>query len=267
MKNNNIILTRHGCTCKDSYTYRGKTYKNKCIIDHNFEPWCIVNEKKCGKLMNPPEKGEWQDFCNLSNVSDNRFVFSRELIKQNIKGMLIFLIIFVLIIPLLLNKFMYYDFLEIYMPNFDLLATALMYNFGPGDTRYFQFLFQNDPQTTYAYLSQFFIKFLSLIGVVYLVARRSILHNSILIGFTSGLVMVCMTYLLPNDIIIYIQDKFDIYFKKYGGQHKYIKYILGVSIGLLTALFFIFIEKYIIKYQRYFLVPFIKFLFTKLKLM
>ena len=42
-------------------------------------------------------------------------------------GIIIYISIFVIIIPIILYKYKFYEFLEVYMPNFDLLATAVSF--------------------------------------------------------------------------------------------------------------------------------------------
>ena len=262
------ILTRHGCECKEEYhdPLENKMVKNKCIYGTGTDKWCITKDK-CGKeskIEGKDGKKYWRDYCDplLRSVFSNDWIYSANYNYTIISGFLIYLIIFVICIPALLYYKKYYELLEVYMPNFDLLATAISYNAGPGQSRIFGDLYNAHSENILGFISTTFINYISLLGVSFLIARRAVKYNSIAKGFSVGLVMILFTYLLPNDIMSWLQGSISgILQKNYALKPRIDKiyyYIIAV-IGLLIACFFIMIEKIILQHPKYFLRPLYNF--------
>ena len=75
--------------------------------------------------------------------------------------------------------------------------------------------------------------------------------------------MLILTYLVPNEIIEWIQNSFSNLMGKWFHVSRYsiIGYILAVTIGLLVSFSFIGVEKVIISYHRTLIAPIFKKLF------
>jgi hypothetical protein len=252
------IVTKNGCACKNEYkTATGETYKNSCNIDYTTDPWCRV-EGKCGfKVSN--QKDKWWDYCTATEAPKDP-VYGKNYFYQNMKGIAIFNVIFVITIPLLLYRYGFHELLEVYMPNFDLLATAVSFGGGPGNTRIFQELYNSKSENLLGQISTLFINYMSLLGLTYIVARRVNITKSLAKGWGIGFVMLLLTYLVPNEIIQATQHKFaDYFFGLKPGQDETIPaYFSVVSVGLGIAAMFILIEKTILENHKKLIDPHVK---------
>tara|TARA_B100001540_G_C15344237_1_gene433833 strand:- start:241 stop:576 length:336 start_codon:yes stop_codon:yes gene_type:complete len=86
-------------------------------------------------------------------------------------------------------------------------------------------------------------------GVVYLVSRVVKKSKSIIKGSIVGLVMIMVTYLIPNDIIISVQNYVSgniIKYTKLSPNTSLLLYLIITLLGLFIATLFIMIEEYII---------------------
>ena len=254
------ILTVNGCTCKSEYkSESGNEYKNACNLDDATVPWCIV-EGKCGKLVSEGNlKGKWWDQC-AAKGEDIPPIYGKKYFSQNLKGIFIYIVIFVITIPILLYRYGFNELLEVYMPNFDLLATAVSFGGGPGNTRIFQELYNPNSQSLLGKISTLFINYLSLLGLTYLVARRVNLTKSLAKGWGIGFVMLLLTYLIPNAIIAETQHKFaEYFFNLKTGQNKTLfAYLSVVGVGLGIAAMFIWAELIILANHKTLIDPFVR---------
>ena len=179
-----------------------------------------------------------------------------------------------MLIPSLLYKFQFHEILEVYMPNFDLLATALSFQDGALGFPYFQELYGRE-ENLIGWMSTLFINYISLLGLTYLVARRVHITKSLRKGWGIGFVMLLLTYLVPNVFITYFQNRLSVFLQKNLLTEKNISDILGdpkketfwpfgfsnilvILIGLTIASLFILTEVILIKNQKYWLDPFVK---------
>jgi hypothetical protein len=255
------IITTNGCKCKNEYkSESGTVYKQSCNIDDATDPWCIV-EGKCGQSVAGGElKGKWWDRCTASSKKPDDIVYGKHYFTQNLKGIAIYIIVFVITIPILLYKYRYNEILEVYMPNFDLLATAVSFGGGPRDSRIFQELYNSGSENIMGQTSTLFINYLSLLGLTYLVARRVDITKSLAKGWGIGFVMLFLTYLVPNEIIASAQNKFaETFLNVKPGQRKTLfEYLSVVAVGLGIAWSFIFVEKSILENHKTLIDPFVK---------
>jgi hypothetical protein len=255
------IITTNGCRCKSTYkTESGAVYEDSCNLVDATDPWCIV-EEKCGQVVSEGNlKGKWWDKCTATSQGDDNITYGKEYFSQNLKGIVVYIVIFVITIPILLYRYGFHKLLEVYMPNFDLLATAVSFGGGPGDSRIFQELYNSNSQNLLGQTSTLFINYLSLLGLTYLVARRVHITKSLAKGWGIGFVMLFLTYLVPNDIISSIQHRFsETFFGHKTGENKTITtYLSIVAIGLCIAAMFIGIELTILDRHKTWLDPFVK---------
>jgi len=278
--------TRHGCECKEEYEYikklSGKKYraKKECVMGNYSEPWCRT-KNKCGKPEGTDNSNSW-DFCLKEKDAaffEQKVQFGEGYYKKQIKGILFFIIIFVLLIPILLYKLDFQEILEVYMPNFDLLATALSFQDGATGLPYFQELYGRD-ENSIGWLSTLLINYLSLLGLTFLVARRVHITKSLSKGWGIGFVMLLLTYLVPNIFITYFQNKSSVFLQtKFIKDNKNINNILGdptketfwpfgisnilvILIGLFIASMFILMEVILLRNQKYWLDPIVNYILT-----
>lgn len=162
-------------------------------------------------------------------------------------GLLIYIIFFVIIIPLKIYNNGYFNILTAYMPNLDLIGNILTWSGGP--FKIWEKLYVLDPKDNIEFLSQTFINYLSLLGVTFLVARKTKLDNSISSGWSIAFVMLLMTYLLPGKIIYAIMDKLNNYFNNKNKTN--IKHNKVVLIGTVITISVILFEAYLLdKYDK-----------------
>ena len=111
-------------------------------------------------------------------------------------GAFIFYILVVLIIiPIILIKSNKKQFLLLYYPNVDLIATLLSFNGGflPGNQ--FQNLYTNDPDTKFSEITTLFINYIALLGVTFLIAKHTLDKKNIYKGWSIGIVILFTTYI------------------------------------------------------------------------
>ena len=162
-------------------------------------------------------------------------------------GLSLYIAVFIIIIPVLLYKFKFFTILEGYLPNIDLLATCLSWHGGPYDI--WTELYPTTPITTYGFLSKSFINYGALLGLTYIVAREAKLTNSTIKGWSLGLVMLLITYLLPSNFITHAMNDLNKYLK--GSMPNQMIITLA---GLIMSLCIILLESFIISYFRHALV-------------
>ena len=184
-----------------------------------------------------------------------------------------------ILIPLLLIHFKFYNFLHVYMPNFDLLATSISWDNGPGgrNNRLFQSLYNPGAKSVIGFISTTFINFMSLLGVIFLLIKTYIEHSNkgikkntnkkfvpdaLVNTLGTAMIMLLITYLLPNPIITQIQATLHVFlFEKFNlTRDSLLLYFILVSAGLLFSTLCILTEMYLIKMKIF--VPFVKEFFT-----
>ena len=170
-------------------------------------------------------------------------------INKDILGLLIFIIIFILIIPYNIYNFGYYDILRGYLPNVDLIATVLTWNGGPYNV--WNRLYLTSPLTLYGFLSQTIINYLALLGVTFLISKETVDTNSIKKGWSLAFIMLLMTYLLPSRFISFIMKKVYIFLKTNNTYSQYVSYSFTMLFGSIITILIIATESFLIKKYKY----------------
>ena len=160
-------------------------------------------------------------------------------IMKQFLGLLLYIFIFVTVIPILLYKFKFFTLLEGYLPNIDLLATCLSWYGGPYNI--WNELYRPAPITIYGFLSKSLINYGALLGLTYIIARESDLTNSAVKGWSLGFVMLLMTYLLPSNLITHTMN----FLNKHMGANKVNQFTITI-VGLIVAFCIIVLEAFII---------------------
>ena len=178
--------------------------------------------------------------------------------KHNI-GLLIYILIFIILIPYLLIKYKYFAILLGYFPNVDLIATCLGYHGGPNNSFIWKHLYNPADSTYTGYISSNIINLFALLGVTFTIAYYTFQKKSIYSGWARAFIMLPLTYFLPSNIIIYYMNILGIYLNKFYSSKSIIHYLLVLFFGLLIASGFILIESLLIEI----LAPYIVILFKK----
>lgn len=142
-----------------------------------------------------------QNIINVNESNKHNYITN---IPKMVFGFAIFVLIFIIAIPILLLKNKKYTLLEAYMPNIDLIATVITWHGGP--YKIWEHLYPPTPLTIYGFSSQTFINYMALLGLTYIVIRETKRTNSIIKGWAFAFVMLLMTYLLPSQVISYTMD-------------------------------------------------------------
>ena len=169
-------------------------------------------------------------------------------LAKDILGFISFFIIFVVIVPLLLYKDRRYNFLEVYLPNVDLIANLLTWTGGPYGI--WLELYKNDSSLS-RFTSQTLINYIALLGLTFIIARETKRTNNIFTGWSMAFVMLLTTYLLPTDIVTWFMEKVQDYARALH-INKLTTDIFSLTVGTIITLSFLSIELIILhKYRKY----------------
>ena len=175
-------------------------------------------------------------------IEINQTIKKKININEQIIGLFIYIIVFIILLPIILYKYKYFTILEGYLPNVDLIANVLSWYGGPFNM--WQDLYPSVAITTYGFISQSLINYLALIGLTYIIARETKLTGNILKGWSMGFVMLLMTYLLPSNLVTHLMNKV---------KQMYNSKNWSTIIGFIVSILIIILEAFIIKNSRNFL--------------
>lgn len=270
--------TVSGCECKDKFTYNRngntQTANKECVLNDNNVSWCET-KNKCGRKKFINNKPIYWDKCvneKKAAIFEKDIRFGKDYFSNNLLGILFFIVIFVLLIPYVLFKFKFYNFLEVYMPNFDLLATSLSFQNTLFGIRYFNELYNDESENILGYSSSILINYLSLLALTYLISRRVKETKSLEKGWAFGIVMIILTYLIPNNFIKNAQNRVaDLIHSKL--SETYVNELLGdnnkrnlfiilsngliIFVGLFISFLFIMLERFLLINHKKWLDPFV----------
>ena len=159
------------------------------------------------------------------------------------KGLILYFLCFIILIPILIYKLKFYDFLKLYFVNTDLVASALSFDKGIFKN-VFKYIY-NDTGPLIGFISQSLINLCVLVGIFFIIIKENCKKN-INSTLSKVVFILTLTYLLPCRYIIKFQHGFynwlldkNIFNKKYVG-------ILSILLGLLLIIFIIIIEQLVI---------------------
>ena len=244
---------------------------NEACDDKVRTQWCHVKEKECGYYNDESDDGSqgtdrprW-DFCefDLAYVQDEKKSTSTPLILDKtyyILGLFVFLFVFGGVIPYIFVQLGWIDMVEVWVTNLDLLATALSFRDGLFGTGLFAYLYRLSDQGPVSYWSSLIINYVALLGVSLVVAHRVYRTKSISHGWAIATIMLLVTYLIPNEIIREYVEKTYYAIQKYLGKdkakssagmipHQRLETAIPIVVGLLVAMAFLQLEKFIISSQ------------------
>lgn len=164
-------------------------------------------------------------------------------------GFLIFITVYVVLIPIVIIKYGLFSILEVYMPNVDLIANIISYFGNIIDSTYLSGLYLPIPITTIEFISQTTINYIALLGLTFLVARHTYNTKSITHGWSIALIMILMTYLLPGQYITELMNKihFDNSNKRKIFGNANLTNALTIVIGIFATVVVVYGEKYILE--------------------
>ncbi len=163
-----------------------------------------------------------------------------------IVGLLIYVTIFIIIIPITLYKLGYTTFLKLYFLNTDLLATTISYDKGIF-RNIFKYIY-NDTGPLIGFLSQSLINWTVLMGLFYLIITES-RKKPVNDALSKVAFMLFITYLLPSRFIIKLQEWF---YNYTGGKKTYhnidINGIFTILFGFVLVILVIGLEDFIVEH-------------------
>lgn len=157
----------------------------------------------------------------------NVYLTTKEKMRA-IFGLVIYVTIFIILIPIGLYKIGFITFLKIYFLNTDLIATVLSYNKGIFKN-IFKYLY-NDTGPLIGFISQSIINWSVLMGLFYIILNEN-KNKKVTYALSKVAFILFITYLLPSRFIIQLQEWFYNYI---GGKNNYNNIDLS---GLMTILF------------------------------
>jgi len=183
---------------------------------------------------------------------------------KDVIGFISFLIIFVVLIPIILYKRKNFNFLEVYLPNVDLIANLLTWIRGPYNI--WSDLYK-DSNSISRFTSQTLINYIALLGVTFIIARETKKTNNIFAGWSLAFVMLLASYLLPTNIVTWFMEKSATYSESLN-INPITTNIFSFTTGVIVTLSFLFTEIFILqKYKKHIkgLAKFIYKIPTKIK--
>ena len=168
-------------------------------------------------------------------------------------GILIYVIIFVIIIPyLMIYNGVSEEIILAYVPNVDMLATILGYDGGPF-SNIWRYLYNPSNISMIGFVSTTLMNYFALLGATFIVAWQTHKHKSWKRGWSAAFIFLLVTYLIPGNLLVILQNKVARYIENvYGIGNKlhFMRYIIVVLFGLLLAISIIYTESVIIRLTR-----------------
>ena len=179
-------------------------------------------------------------------LQSNKKDQSNEDLSKYVIGFITFIVFFIVIIPIILYNRRYYNFLEVYLPNVDLIANILTWAGGPNNI--WANLYRDDTNLS-NFTTRTIINYIALLGVTFIVARETKKSNNIFTGWSMAFVMLLCTYLLPGKVVTWFMKRTNTYLLSLN-INNFSSYIVTILIGVLVTLSFLFLEIGILKKYR-----------------
>ncbi len=167
-------------------------------------------------------------------------------LSKYVIGFITFIVFFIVIIPIILYNRRYYNFLEVYLPNVDLIANILTWAGGPDNI--WTNLYRDDTNLS-NFTTRTIINYIALLGITFIVARETKKSNNIFTGWSMAFVMLLCTYLLPGKVVTWFMKRTNTYLLSLN-INNFSSYIVTILIGVLATLSFLFLEIGILKKYR-----------------
>ena len=249
------IITRYGCICKNKYKVDNITYIKTCNVHNTNQPWCMVQGECGSRVLSGKYNNNWYDHCNIDEPPSK---LSNSYITNNIKGMVIFIIVFIVIIPYLLYISKLQNIIQLYFPNLTSIATSISYGYsltnkGLRQNNIFQQLYNTKSDLMIAFINTNIINYISLLGLIYLIVQHVKLEYIVTRGWILFIVLLIFTYLLPEKVIIGVQQKIFDNIQEHEEKDSIIyRYSTTIVIiaGFLISILFMAITYYILYHLK-----------------
>lgn len=202
--------------------------------------------------MNKPKHGDETDMLvgefdlgrSLLTNKDVQKISDEELYR-NIVGIIIFLSVFVILIPHYLVKNKWHLLATLYFSNLDLISTVIGFSGGPYDM--WKYLYNPAVTTMFGFFSSTVINYLSLIGVGFVCISYATSKKRIFGGLSLLLIILPITYLIPSNYIVYLMNNISNYLYKENFSY-YTRWLITVVMGLGIVTGIISFERFVTEY-------------------
>ncbi len=196
-------------------------------------------EKPTSGLMGPGSIYVKRDVNSRNQDYQDRKLTTKQHL-QGLLGLIIYISVFIILIPLGMYKLGLVTLLKLYFVNTDLVATTISFDKGPF-RNIFKYLY-NDTGPFIGYLSQTLINWSVLLGLFYIVLHEY-KKGHISTPLSKVAFILLITYLLPSRYIIKLQEE---YYQYAGGRKMFNGYditgIKSVILGFLIVILLLFFE-------------------------
>ena len=190
-------------------------------------------------------------------------------ISKYIFGTFIYIIIFVILIPILLIKHDYLELLTAYFPNIDMIAAVLGYNGGPNIfnmENMWLYLYNPSNFTIFGFISTNIMNYFALLGATLLISYTTYKNKSWKKGWSMAFIMLFLTYLAPGNLIVILQNKIG---KLLESNFNFVPqsnllYLLVVLFGLMFSSSIVLLESNVIKHLQPSIIRFISWVIKHL---
>lgn len=177
----------------------------------------------------------------MFSLGDEGVVYSSQVI-----GLIIYIVVFAIAVPILMLKHGLWQYLEVYMPNLDFVAFILGYRGGPLNSEIFRYLYNPTSVTLYGTVSTNIINFFALLGVTYLIARYTVRGGSLVSGWSRAFFMLPITYLFPGHLVVEGMNAVGAKLAPTIPSTSPLHWPIMMCVGLSLALPFFIVEKWLI---------------------
>jgi len=197
---------------------------------------------------------------HAAHIENNRTIlglydasFNVENLPKYTLGFVVYVVIFVLIIPYtMVRNNVSEEIILAYVPNVDIIANVLGFDGGPF-SNIWRYLYNPANLTLFGFISTNIMNYFALLGVTFMVAWQTHKHKSWIRGWSAAFIFLLVTYLIPANIIVILQNWLAKYIKGawgIGDNESALRYVLVVAFGFILTVGFIYTESVLIKATR-----------------
>jgi len=179
--------------------------------------------------------------------------FTDKDLPKYVLGLVSYVVIFVIIVPyIMLRNQVRDEIFMAYIPNVDILATVLGYEGGPF-SNIWRYLYNPSNITLFGFFSTTLLNYFALLGATFMVAWQTHKHKSWKRGWSAAFIFLFMTYLIPGNLIVILQQRMANYIKDWGidKTEPLLRYATVVLFGLILAVCLILTESVVIRTARH----------------
>lgn len=201
----------------------------------------------------------------VTNFDWNRSLITADYTKEfttkppefniNLFGFIVFFLIFVLFIPHILLKHKQYILSAIYFCNLDIVATIVGFSGGPFDM--WKYLYNPAPANLLGFALSTLINYLAITGVGFISLTYAFHYKNIYRGIARLLIAIPVTYLFPNNFIVFLMNFSADYMFKHNITY-YVRWLLTVCIGIISFVGVVYFEQFVTMYLSKHIVKIIK---------